>query len=148
MVRVEIDTPTIDTAIGDSNSNRARTMIATENRQFLQRELVEMDHLIALSAGDPVMALALKNRRASLESEIQHAPPNPPKPRTMLFFAGPPVLGSQGIDAEFAASALGPFLKMVKTQYSAQKHGKVGTRSPRKDESEAKLLPFTRTNRR
>jgi hypothetical protein len=115
-------------------------MSATENRQFLQRELVEMDHLLSLSAGDPVMAYALKNRRESLERELQQAPPTPPRPRTVLFFAGPPVLGSQGIDAEFAAAALRPFLEMVKTQYSAQKHGKVGARGPRKDESEAKLL--------
>ncbi len=115
-------------------------MSATEHRQFFQRELVEMDGLIDLSAGDPVMALALKNRRESLERELQTLPPEPPRPRTVLFFAGPPVLGSQGIDAEFATSALRPFLEMVKTQYSAQKHGKVGTRGPRRDESEAKLL--------
>jgi len=115
-------------------------MSATEDRQFFQRELVEMDNLLQLSAGDPVMAFALKNRRESLQRELQQAPPSPPRPRTVLFFAGPPVLGSQGIDAEFAASALRPFLEMVKTQYSAQKHGKVGARSPRKDESEAKLL--------
>lgn len=99
-----------------------------------------MDGLAGISAGDPIMSLALQKRRASLEQELRQTPAGPPKPRTVLFFAGPPVLGAQGIDAHFAAAALQPFLEMVKTQYSAQKHGRVGARGPRKNESEAKLL--------
>ena len=42
-------------------------MSTVENRQFLQRELVEMDHLLSLSSGDPVMAYVLNNRRESLD---------------------------------------------------------------------------------
>jgi hypothetical protein len=62
----------------------------------LQRELVEMDSLLAISADDPIMALALKNRKLSLEKEFQQAPAEPAKPRTVLFFAGPPRDGQSG----------------------------------------------------
>jgi len=115
-------------------------MSASAHRHFLQRELVEMDNLLAISADDPIMALALKNRKLSLEKEFQQAPAGPAKPRTVLFFAGPPVMGSQGIDAQFAVEAMRPFLEMVKTQYAAHKFGRVGARGPRRDESEARLF--------
>ena len=62
-------------------------MSASAHRHFLQRELVEMDNLLAISAEDPIMALALKNRKVSLEKEFQQAPAGPAKPRTVLFFA-------------------------------------------------------------
>jgi len=42
------------------------------------------------------MALALKNRKLSLEKEFQQAPAEPAKPRTVLFFAGPPRDGQSG----------------------------------------------------
>jgi hypothetical protein len=115
-------------------------MSTSADRQFLQRELVEMDKLLEVSADDAVMSFALQKRRESLEREMLQAPAAHLKPRAVLFFAGPPILGSQGIDAMFAASILQPFLEMVKTQYSSQKHGRVGARGPRKDESEAKLF--------
>lgn len=109
-------------------------------KTFLRAQLLEMDRLAASSAGDPLMEHAIAKRKESLARELAQAPSSPDAPRAVLFFAGPPVLGSRGIDAQFAAEALGPFLEMVKTQYSAQKHGGVGSRGPRKDESEARLL--------
>lgn len=109
-------------------------------KSFLRTQVLEMDRLAELSADDPLMSFALQKRRESLEAAMLAAPAQPAKPRTVLFFAGAPVLGSRGIDAKFAADVLGPFQEMVKTQYSAQKHGRVGSRGPRKDEGEARLL--------
>ena len=114
-------------------------MSTTDKRAFLQTQLVEMNRLLKSAANDPIMTLALRKRQESLERQMKETPSEPSQPRTVLFFAAP-VLGSQGIDAHFAASVLQPFLEMVKTQYSAQKHGRVGAREPRKDESEARLL--------
>lgn len=114
--------------------------MTTKSKSFIRRQLLEMDRLAEVAKGDVLTTFALGKRRDSLVRELAEAPPEPPKPRTVLFFAGPPVQGSQGIDAKFAADVLGPFLEMVKTQYSAQKHGRVGTRGPRKDESEARLF--------
>jgi hypothetical protein len=99
-----------------------------------------MDNLLKISADDPIMALALKNRKLSLEKEFQQAPAEPTNPRTVLFFAGPPVIGNQGLDAQFAVEAMRPFLEMVKTQYAAHKFGRVGARGPRRDEAEARLF--------
>ena len=116
-------------------------MSDSEQRHFLQRDLLELDRLLELSGDDPITRTALTKRRESLAKELEASPPaGPARPRTVLFFAGPPVLGTQGIDAQFAASVLHPFLEMVKTQYSVLKHGRVGARGPRRDEAEARLL--------
>ena len=112
----------------------------TSKRQFLNTQVLEMDRLMESSAADPFMAEALRLRRESLSEELRQAPPESSNPRTVLFFAGPPVHGSRGIDAKFASDVLAPFLEMVKTQYSAQKHGRVGARGPRRGESEARLM--------
>ena len=58
----------------------------------------------------------------------------------MLFFSGKPVKGSQAIDAQFVAEILSPFVEVVKSQYAATKHGRVGERGPRRDEDEARLM--------
>lgn len=114
--------------------------MTAKSKPFIRRQLLEMDRLAEAAKGDVLTTFALHKRRESLARELAEAPPEPPTPRTVLFFAGPPVQGNQGIDAKFATDVLGPFLEMVKTQYSAQKHGRVGTRGPRKDESEVRLL--------
>ena len=49
-------------------------------------------------------------------------------------------LGTRGIDAQFASNVIDHFLQMVKSQYSAVKHGDVGARGVRRGESEARLL--------
>lgn len=110
------------------------------HKSFLRTQLLEMDRLAESAQGDPLLSFAIESRRKSLAEEMVQARPEPAKPRTVLFFAGAPVMGSRGIDAKFAADVITPFLEMVKTQYSAQKHGHVGTRGPRRDENEARLL--------
>jgi hypothetical protein len=109
-------------------------------RSFLRRQILEMERLAAGAESDPLSSFAIQKRKESLEKELAQAGPEPLMPRTVLFFAGPPVVGSRGIDAKFAADALSPFVEMVKTQYSAQKHGRVGARGPRRGEEEARLL--------
>lgn len=109
-------------------------------KSFLRNQIIEMDRLAESSGDDPLMAFAIESRRKSLVEKLDAAPPEPSTPRAVLFFAGPPVFGSKGIDAKFAAAALEPFLEMVKTQYSAQKHGSVGARGRRRGEAEARLF--------
>jgi hypothetical protein len=114
--------------------------MTTHTKSFFRTQLLEMDRLADSAKDDPLLSFAIESRRKSLEEEMAQASPEPAKPRTVLFFAGPPVMGSRGIDAKFATDVLGPFLEMVKTQYSAQKHGRVGARGPRRGENEARLL--------
>jgi hypothetical protein len=115
-------------------------MSLREKREFIQSQILETNRLLELTGDHPVMAPALTQRKEVLENELRDLPPPSRQPRTVLFFAGEPVLGSRGIDAQFASSVLGPFLQMVKTQFAAVRHGSVGRRGVLRGESEARLL--------
>jgi hypothetical protein len=116
-------------------------MSLRERREFIQAQILETDRLIQLTGDHPLMAPALAQRKAEFENELKELPP-PSKqpPRTVLFFAGGPVLGTRGIDAQFASSIINHFVQMVKSQYAAVKHGGVGTRGIRRGEAEAGLM--------
>jgi hypothetical protein len=47
-----------------------------------------------------------------------------------LFFAGDPVVGSRGVDADFAGSALHRFQALVSKQFAAGEIGQMGARGP------------------
>jgi hypothetical protein len=115
-------------------------MSLRENREFLQTQILETDRLLELAGDHPLMAPALQQRRGELEGEIKELPAPGRQPRTVLFFAGGPVLGTRGIDAQFASNVIDHFLQMVKSQYSVARHGGVGLRGVRRGESEARLL--------
>jgi hypothetical protein len=115
-------------------------MSAYSQRDFLQTQIAATDRLLSMAGNHPLMAPTLAERRDSLRQQLDALAAEPRQPRSVLFFTGQPVLGSVGIDADFAAKVLQPFLDMVKTQYATTKHGAVGARGPRRDESEAKLL--------
>lgn len=115
-------------------------MTNREHRRFLKRQIAESERLNTLAQSHPLMGPLLKQREAEFREELAGLPPSGREPRTVLFFTGSPVHGSQGIDAQFASTVLLPFLEMVKSEYSAEKHGRVGERGPRKDEDEARLL--------
>ena len=115
-------------------------MTTREKKRFLKREIAGSERLKDLVGGHPLMGPLLQQREEELRAELSAMPPGGREPRTVLFFTGAPVFGSRGIDAQFAATVLHPFLEMVKSEYSAEKHGAVGERGPRKDENEARLL--------
>src|SRR5579862_761589 len=115
-------------------------MTKRENRRFLQRQIVELERLKPFTTGHPLMEPLRTQREEAFRAELAQNPAGGSEARTVLFYTGKPVHGSQGIDAQFAAEVLSPFLEMVKTEYSATKHGRVGERGPRKDEHEARLM--------
>ena len=115
-------------------------MTNRENRRFLKREIAESERLKGLVGQHPLMGPLLSQREDGLREQLATMPAGGREPRTVLFFTGAPVFGSRGIDAQFASTILLPFLEMVKSEYSAEKHGEVGERGPRKDEDEARLL--------
>ena len=115
-------------------------MSLRQQREFIQSQIAETERLMTLTGEHPLMTPGLRQRRQDFERQLTELPPPTRQPRTVLFFSGAPVLGTRGIDAHFAANVLNPFLQMVKTQYSAVKHGGVGARGIRRGESEARLL--------
>jgi hypothetical protein len=114
--------------------------MSLSQRSFFQSQILEMDRLLEVAGGDPLMGPGLRQRKVELEQRLRALPAMTRQPRSVLFFTGQPVSGSRGIDAEFASKVLAQFLEMVKTQYAATKHGNVGARGPRRDESESRLL--------
>ena len=115
-------------------------MNTREQRRFLVSELVQVEDFIQRVEGHPLMEPQYKQRANAIRKQLASLPEVGPEARTILFFRGKPVKGTTAIDAQFAANVLTPFLEMVKSQYAAAKHGKIGERGPRKDEDEARLL--------
>lgn len=115
-------------------------MSLREKREFIQAQILETERLLALTGDHPLMSPALEQRKEGFEKELKELPPPTRQPRTVLFFAGGPVVGTRGIDAQFASNMIEHFVQMVKSQYSVAKHGDVGSRGIRRGESEARLL--------
>lgn len=115
-------------------------MSLREKREFIQAQILETDRLLELAGDHPLMSPALVQRKAEFENALKELPPPARQPRTVLFFAGGPVVGTRGIDAQFASTVIEHFVQMVKSQYASVKHGDVGSRGVRRGESEARLL--------
>ncbi len=115
-------------------------MSLRQKPEFLQSQITETERLLQLAGDHPLMSPALRQRKQEFEKQLEELPPPSRQPRTALFFAGGPVFGTRGIDAQFAADVLDPFMQMVKSQYAAVKHGAIGARGVRRGESEARLL--------
>jgi hypothetical protein len=115
-------------------------MSTREHRRFIKEQILESERLGGLVKDHPIMGPLMLQREQRFRAELHELPPAGPEPRTVLFFSGDPVVGSRGIDAQFASAVMSPFLEMVKTEYAAEKHGHVGARGRRKDEDEARLL--------
>lgn len=115
-------------------------MTTRRQREHLKSQVLESERLLNLVGEHPLMAGALQERKADLEAMLAEMPPGQKEPRTVLFFSGPPVQGSEGIDANFAGRVLAPFQNMVMTDYAHRFHGAVGSRGRRPGEDQARLL--------
>jgi hypothetical protein len=102
--------------------------------------MIENERLQGMVADHPFMSASLAARREELVQELESLPVGDKEPRTVLFFSGEPVLGSLGIDANFAGQVLIPFQSMVMTDYAHRHHGIVGSRGRRTGESQSRLL--------
>lgn len=115
-------------------------MSTRAKRDFLKVQLLEIQHLRELAKGHPLMEPAYAEREQEIREEIDSIPLGAKEPRTVLFFSGEPVQGSQGIDANFAARVLEPFQQMVCNDYANRWHGAIGARGKRAGESQSRLL--------
>ncbi len=115
-------------------------MTTRRQREHLKFQLIDNERLQQMVADHPFMSASLAARREELEQKLESLPVGEKEPRTVLFFAGEPVLGSVGIDANFAGQVLVPFQSMVMTDYAHRHHGTVGSRGRRSGESQSRLL--------
>lgn len=96
--------------------------------------------MLALAGDHPLMAGAFAEKERELEALIGAIPLGGKEARTILFFFGEPVQGSEGIDASFAGQVLEPFQSMVMADYADRYHGVVGSRGRRAGEADSRLL--------
>jgi hypothetical protein len=115
-------------------------MTFRRERDRINVQLLENEKLEALAAGHPLMATAWKKKKDELQARLATLPLGKHEPRAVILFSGEPVVGSIGIDANFAGRVLIPFQSMVMADYANRWHGKVGKRGPRTGENESRLL--------
>jgi hypothetical protein len=115
-------------------------MTSRTQREKLNAMLVDTRRMQELAGGHPLMAHAFAERENDLRTQIEAIPLGGKEARTILFFSGEPVQGSEGIDASFAGRVLEPFQSMVMADYADRYHGVVGSRGRRVGEAGSRLL--------
>lgn len=99
----------------------------------LQADLANIDRLISKRSEktDPIGFFQLTNRRAEVLETINKIQENPERSASVaLFFGGGPVLGSKGINADFAGKAIEAFQDLVSKRFANIETGILGTRGP------------------
>ncbi len=112
-------------------------MTARSQRDKLKAQLADTHRMRELAGDHPVMSIAFGERENELETQIEAIPLGVKEAKTILYFSGEPVQGSEGIDASFAGRVLEPFQSMVMADYASRYHGVVGTRDRRSGEADS-----------
>jgi hypothetical protein len=76
----------------------------------------------------PIMSESLSEKLNLLRTELESLPKETSEPKIKILFSGDAVKGSVGIKSNFVSKTLTPFQKMVKTQVTLKRFGKVGRR--------------------
>jgi hypothetical protein len=107
-----------------------------------QADLEAVEALLARRSPqtDPVGWLQCSRRKEDLQRKISQLQSEPHMGASLaLFFGGPPVYGSRGINAEFGTKAIEQFQDVVKKRY-AEYQGPLGSRGPTKQADQMSLV--------
>jgi hypothetical protein len=117
-------------------------MTLSRTTDFLRAELAALDRLIAESTGDDDLALiGFEARRDDVANELASAESRDRRiGRAALTFNGDPVVGTRGIDADFAGEALERFQKLVAKKAAVRAGATLGTRGPIPHAEQSRLL--------
>ena len=110
-------------------------------RQFLQSEIAELEDLINQTPEEDVIdRKSLEARKREVEAELStlQSPYYEPA-RGQLIFRGKPTIKSQGVYADFAASALDKYANMITVLGSSQT-AELGSRGPIPKSDEFQLM--------
>ena len=117
----------------------------------LSAEITSVSELLisAKNAGDIVGEIQLKYRLDQLDNELKElkeSMTNDNSASVALFFGGKPVLGSKGISADFAGTALEQFQNLVSKIFAENEVGQLGSRGkvPFKARSELMITGLAR----
>lgn len=109
----------------------------------LSSDIAAVESLIAKSReyGDRIGEFQFKKRKVSLEAELEalqgvaeHTG------HVAVYFGGGPVLGSRGIEADFAGEALQAFQEIIQKQLAIEDGGGIAARGPIPNRAASQLL--------
>jgi hypothetical protein len=108
----------------------------------LRADLASVNALLAKRSeeSDPIGWLQFSHRKKELEEEIAKLQEAEATTGIGLFFGGQPVLGSRGIQAEFAGKALKSFQDIISKRFACLESGPLGSRGPIPMRGNAQLL--------
>lgn len=114
-------------------------MTPLRRKEQLQRELVGLRQLAAITPDDALAKALLDDRVKEAEEALRTlADQVSVRPETEILFGGSPVIGSQGIDAKFAAHILDSYQDMVTNDF-ASRYGALRQTGRRHGETESRV---------
>lgn len=108
-------------------------MIKKLDLATLKADLSSVEQMLAARTeeNDPIGFYQLSNRKSELISEIEKLNATSEMSASVaLFFGGAPVLGSKGIDADFAGKAIEAFQNIITKRFATVESGALGQRGP------------------
>lgn len=90
---------------------------------------------------DAIGEYQFTHRKEAIESEIEALGGTEEHTgKVAIFFGGGPVLGSRGVEADFAGEALHAFQDIVQKKFAVEEQGGLGTRGPVSHRTASQLL--------
>lgn len=107
------------------------TRVRKAERDFLIADLASVDRLINQMAGeDPISRASFEDRRTEIEAALREldAEPEQAAASAALYFGGRPVVGTIGVEADFAGRAVSGFQDLVAKVLAQSEDGALGER--------------------
>ena len=116
-------------------------MTPIRKKESLQAELTGLEHLYSLTPDDPIAKPLLKSQIDAVKIELNKLEANPlAAPEAEIFFGQGPVIGSLGIEANFAGNVINKFQNMVTNHFAAKFRGVLRRTGRRTGEADSRLF--------
>ena len=101
-------------------------------KEQLSAELATLEQMLAaFPGGDLLGRIGLESRRKRVLEELGRLQDQPETAASIaLYFAGAPVVGSQGIEADFATKTVATFQDLITNLWATNDSSQVGERGP------------------
>ena len=115
-------------------------MLRKLQNDFAVSNLSAVTDILTAAPARSLTRLSLQGMRDELSAEVRSLGETPDRQAsTALFFSGRPVLGSRGIESEFAAKALGTYQEIITKLFALRTKGSLGERGVIPDRERSRL---------